>query len=256
MQLRLKTSASKAAMIAALMMGLGSGASAQSVANVTMFGADTAFILPSGGAFVGATLTDPRGGVSGNDWDGDIALGMGFGDPITSLGFEVDLNITGVEPFMDSGAFTLKAARALALQPNHVVFASLGVGNFAAWGDADESDENWNVTVSGLTQIQGNRMIHPLMWTVGYGSDTTLSEAGSSLTEEGLFAGLGVGVTEYMGVSVSGTENQMNAGLGFKIPGLDGWGVSLGMNDITDNMDRQQKVLSISYSTLDLFGRK
>lgn len=223
-------------------------------ANVTMFGADTAFVLPHGGMYFGGTLSDPRGGISGNDSDADASFGIGFGNPVDSIGFQADVNITGVDPFLDSGNLTLKAARALALRPNHVVFGSLAVSNVAPWGDAKLGDERWNVTVSGMTQIDGPQLVHPVMWTIGYGSDAVLSTAGSSLTEEGLFAGIGVGVTEYFGVAVSGTENQLNAGVGFKVPGAEGLSISYGVNDITDNMERKQQMLTVSYSLTNVFG--
>lgn len=223
-------------------------------ANVTMFGADTAFVLPHGNMYFGGTLSDPRGGISGSDTDADASFGIGFGNPIDSIGLQADVNITGVDPFLDSGSLTLKAARALALRPNHVVFGSLAVSNIAPWGDAKLGDERWNVTVSGMTQIDGPKLVHPVMWTVGYGSDAVLSTPGSSLTEEGLFAGVGFGVTEHFGVAVSGTENQLNAGVGFKVPGAEGLSISYGVNDITDNMERKQQMLTVSYSLTNVFG--
>lgn len=226
----------------------------QDTANVTMFGADTAFILPRGDMFVGATLSDPRGGISGNDMDGDMSFGAGFGNPIDAVGFEIDVNITGLDPFLESGNLTLKASRALLLRPNHAVFGAVSASNLAPWGDDKLGTERWNATVSGMTQVQGGALIHPVMWTLGYGSDAVLSTPGSSLTEEGFFAGLGVGLTKSLGASVSGTENQLNLGLGFKVPGIEGVNVSYGLNDITDNMDRKQHMFTVSYSLSDVFG--
>lgn len=182
------------------------------------------------------------------------AFGAGFGNPIDAVGFEVDLNITGTDPLFDSGSLTLKMARALYLSDNHAVFGSAVVSNVAPWGDAKAGDQNWNVTVSGLTQFEGPNLMHPVMWTVGYGSNAVLSTPGSSATEEGLFAGVGIGLTKYVGVAISGTENQLNAGLGFKIPGVDGVSISYGVNDITDNMDRKQQQLTVSYSMMNVFG--
>ncbi|WP_163852306.1 hypothetical protein [Pseudooceanicola aestuarii] len=224
-------------------------------ASVTMFGADTAFILPHGSIFMGATATDPRGGVSGAGTDGDLSFGAGFGNPIDAVGLEVDVNVTSLsDDFGDSGSLTLKVARALLLQPNHVIFGSVAASNLGAWGDDKASDERWNVAVSGLTQIEGPALVHPVMWTVGYGSDSVLSTPGSSLTEDGLFAGVGIGVTRHLGVAISGTENQLNAGIGVTVPGVDGLSVSYGVNDITDNMNRKQQMLSVSYTLTDVFG--
>jgi hypothetical protein len=228
-------------------------ASARDIGNVTMFGADTAFILPHGAMFIGGTLSDPRGGVAGNDMDGDIAFGAGFLSPTDSIGLEVDVNITGTDPMFDSGALTFKASRALSLQPNSAIFGSVAVSNVAAWGDAKLADERWNATISGMTQIAGPSITHPIMWTVGYGSDAVLRTPGRSLVDSGVFAGVGIGVNKYFGVSVSGTENQMNAGIGISIPGLDGVGISYGVNDITDHMERRQQLLSITFTKLNVF---
>ncbi|MBR9764748.1 MAG: hypothetical protein GYB53_14770 [Rhodobacteraceae bacterium] len=204
--------------------------------------------------YVSGSLSDPRGGVAGNDMDGSLAFGAGFGNPIDAVGVQVDVNITGTDPLGDSGGLGLKLGRAVSLQPNHVVFASVGASNLAPWGDAKQGDTRWNVTLSGLTQLEGPTLIHPLMWTVGYGSDAVLVTPGSSSTEEGFFAGVGIGVTKYLGVAISGTENQLNAGIGVKVPGVDGLNVSLGVNDITDNMERKQNILSVSYSINNVFG--
>lgn len=81
-----------------------------------------------------------------------------------------------------------------------------------------------------------------------------LSTAGSSQTEDGIFGGLGLGITEFLGTSLSVTENQLNAVVGFKIPGLDDVSISYGINDITDNMKRKEQTLSISYSLTNIFG--
>ncbi|MBL3566753.1 hypothetical protein JMM61_16175 [Rhodovulum sulfidophilum] len=258
MRKTLKTFGSVAALGAATLTMTDSIAFGQSVvkdsANVTMFGADAAFTLPKGDMYFGATLSDPRGGVSGKGTDGDMSMGIGFGNPITSLGFELDLNVTELEPFGDSGNFTLKTSRALLMRPNHVIFGSAAVSNLAAWGDSNVGNERWNATISGLTQFEGADLIHPFMWTVGYGSDAVLSTAGSSLTEEGWFAGVGIGVTETFGMSVSATENQYNVGVGVRVPGIEGLNVSYGVNDITDHMDRKQQMLTLTYSLNDVFG--
>lgn len=60
-------------------LGLSGTASfAKDSANVTMFGADAAFILPRGAVFAAGTLSDPRGGIAGNDMDGDLRLRRGL----------------------------------------------------------------------------------------------------------------------------------------------------------------------------------
>jgi hypothetical protein len=224
-------------------------------ANATLFGAETAFILPHGFGYIGATLTDPRVGIAGSGRDGDLSFGAGFGNPVSAVGVQVDVNITGIfNGFADSGSLTLKTARALVLQPNQAVFGAVSISNVAAWGDAAVSDAQWNMTISGLTQIEGPTLIHPIIWTVGYGSDAVLQATGSSLTTAGFFGGVGVGLTKNTGISVSATQNQLNAGIGLKVPGLNGVSISYGVIDITDNMERKQHSLSVSYTLQNIFG--
>lgn len=256
MKFQCKITVAMAACLAALAPSFATAQSTpKASAKVTMFGADTAMPIPRGDVFFGLTYTTPRGGVKGRGGDGDLSFGAGFGSPIDAIGFQATANITSVHPsdFGDSGSFGFKAARALILQPNHVVFGAISAGNVGAWGDGKGSDATWNVTVSGITQIDGAALIHPVMWTIGYGSDAVLSTAGSSQTEAGLFGGVGIGVTRNIGFSVSATKSQLNAGIGFSIPGLDGVNVSYGINDIANNMKRRQQTLSISYNIADFF---
>lgn len=230
------------------------GAAGAQVANLGMFGADTAFILPKGAVYAAGSLMDPRGGIPGNDRDGIVSFGAGFGDPVTALGLQADLNVTGTDPFGDGGNMTFKVARMVYHAPAHVVFASAAVGNVLPWGDEKGRDTRWNMTVSGLTSFQGPTLLHPVMWTAGYGSHAVLSTPGSSLTEEGFYGGVGTGITTWLGAGVGFTENQLNAGISLKIPGLEHVGITYGINDITDHMDRRQQVLSISISKSKLFG--
>ncbi|KAA2311373.1 hypothetical protein DL237_19965 [Pseudooceanicola sediminis] len=241
------------ATVAATAVPLGA-AQAQTVNQSALYGADSAFILPNGAVSFGGTLTDPRGGVSGAGKDGDLALSFGLGNPIDAVGVQLDMNITGTDPVFDSGAFNIKVARSLYLSDDLVVFGAVTASNLAPWGDAEGEDVTWTGTVTGMTEIATQSAIYPVMMTVGYGSNTTLLSAGQSDTGEGMFAGVGVGVAKYLGVSVSGTENQLNAGVSIGVPGVPELGITLGVNDVTDNMDRKQKTLSVSYTLTDPFG--
>lgn len=241
------------AVVAAAAVPVGA-AQAQTVNQSALYGADSAFILPNGAISFGGTLTDPRGGVAGSGKDGDLALSFGLGNPIDAVGVQVDMNITGTDPVFDSGAFNIKVARSLYLGDELVVFGAVTASNLAPWGDAEGEDVNWTGTVTGMTEIATPNVIYPVMMTIGYGSNTTLLTAGQSDTGEGLFAGIGVGVAKYLGVSISGTENQLNAGVSIGVPGVPELGISLGVNDVTDNMDRKQKTLSVSYTMMDPFG--
>ena len=240
-----------AAVIAAAPFG---AAQAQTVNQSALYGADSAFILPNGAVSFGGTLTDPRGGVSGAGYDGDLNVSFGLGNPIDAVGVQLDMNITGTDPIFESGAFNIKVARSLYLSDDFVVFGAVTASNLAPWGDAKGEDVTWTGTITGLTEFSSGTVVYPVMMTVGYGSNTTLLSAGQSETGDGMFAGVGVGIAKYLGVSISGTENQLNAGVSIGVPGVPDLGITLGVNDVTDNMKRKQNTLSVSYTILDPFG--
>ena len=71
---------------------------------------------------------------------------------------------------------------------------------------------------------------------------------GTGNKEDGVFWGMGVGVAEFMSFSVSGTENQVNAGVGLRIPGVDGLNITVGQYDVSNKHKRTQTAISVSYS--------
>jgi len=80
--------------------------------------------------------------------------------------------------------------------------------------------------------------------TLGYSNQA--SRAGiNGLNEDGFFAGVGLGVTENLAISMSANETALNLGATATIPGVDGLSISAGVYDVTDNTNRQQFALTV-----------
>lgn len=213
-----------------------------------IFGANSAIPAPGGTAYGALTYTDPRRGVSGSGGDGDLALGYVFGSPVTGLSVTTGLNITSLEDFGDDGSFDLSIARMLRADSHSATFIGASAGNILAWGSAKLDDENYSAYLSHLVGVQTANGEVPVQFTLGYGDNTTREDDGSGLMKEGVFAGVGVGLTQTLSASLSATSTQANIGLTMVVPQVPGLGVSLGMYDVTDNTDRRQTALSVGFS--------
>lgn len=214
----------------------------------SIFGAASAIPAPGGTAFVGATYANPRGGVSGDGGDGDLLAGYTFGNPVDLVSVTAGVQITGLDPFGDSGAFSLSLARLLRAGGNSATFVGGAASNLLAWGDARAFDEQYSGYVSHAFAAPSPMGEVPLQVTLGFGTDTTLDEDGSGDLEDGIFYGLGVGLTRNLSASISGTETQLNLGVGIAVPAIPGLGVSAGVFDITDNVERQQVAVTVAFS--------
>ena len=213
-----------------------------------IFGASSAIPAPGGTAYGALTYTNPRRGVSGQGGDGDLALGYVFGNPVTGLSVTTGVNITSLEDFGEDGSFDLSVARMLRASGNSATFIGASAGNIFAWGSAKLDDENYSAYVSHLVGFQTAGGEVPVQFTLGYGDNTTREDNGSGLMKEGVFAGVGVGLTETLSASISATTTQANIGFTMVVPQVPGLGVSLGMYDVTDNTDRRQGALSVGFS--------
>ncbi|WP_425073731.1 hypothetical protein [Sagittula sp. S175] len=216
----------------------------------TQFGAPSAIIAPKNTGFVAAQLVDPRGGIKGSDKDGDISFGYTLGNPVSGVGVMLGMDITSVKAdkdFGDSGSFSLTLSRMLHAGPNSVTFGAITGSGLGGWG-SQKNNERASAYVTQMRFYDMGGKTLPVMWTLGYGQDAKYVGNGTSTKEDGFFWAFGVGATDFMSVSMSGTENQANFGLGFRIPGVDGLSMSLGQYDITNNTNRTQTALSVAYS--------
>lgn len=221
----------------------------------TMFGAPSALGAPKGTAYASINYANPRGGVPGNSADGDVAAGFFLGNPISAIGVRVGVDVTGLDPFGDTGSFSVSANRFLFSSEKSVMFAGVSGSGLGGWGTAAASPQySGYVTRWGEVNIAGDR---PYTWTVGYGQDAQFVGNGNTNKQDGVFWGAGIGVTNFLSASVSGTTNSLNAGVGLQIPGVNGLSVSAGYYDITNEHNRRQASVSVGYSTnvSNLFGR-
>lgn len=241
--------------------GLGSSASAAppvipaatspvpSLAFPAIYGAASAVPAPGGTAFIGLTYVSPRDGISGRGGDGDLSFGYTFGSPVDNLSVTLAANILGLDPFADSGDFYIGLSRVLRASGNSATFIGASSTGWGGWGDADDKAASSSVYVSHLVAFPtaGGGEV-PVQFTLGYGDSTTLSDTGNGQVDGGVFYGIGVGLTQNLSASLSGTETQVNLGLGLSVPSVPGLGISAGVLDVTDNTNRQQFSLTAAFA--------
>ena len=210
------------------------------------FGVPTAVAPRPRTAFVGATYASPRGGISGAGGDGDIVAGYSIGNPLDGVSLTFGLAITGIDPLGDAGAFSLSASRLLHAGGNSAAYIGASVTNIAAWGPNAARSEGLSAYFSHLLGVRVGNAEVPVQMTVGYGTDVTREKGGGGRLSDGLFAGIGVGITEQISASLSSTRTQINLGTTISLPGT-GVSATLGVLDVTDNTNRRQFSLSVSY---------
>ncbi|MCT4557672.1 MAG: hypothetical protein N4A61_06390 [Pelagimonas sp.] len=224
--------------------------SAQGGLFASQFGAPSAITAPKNTGYVALTGTNPRGGIKGNPGDGDLSFGYALGNPVSGVGVTVGVDVTGLEPFGDSGSFSLTFSRLLHAGQNSVTFGAISGSGIGGWGD-QKGNERGSIFFTHMTQLQMGETAVPFMATLGYGQDAKFKGGtgkNRAKKENGVFWAMGVGVTDFMSFSLSGTDNQVNAGVGLRIPGVDGLSVSLGQYDLANKHDRTQTALTVSYA--------
>ena len=212
----------------------------------SIFGAASAFPSPGGTGFVGLNYVNPRGGIAGEGPDGDFGAGYTIGNPIENISLTFGLSITSLKDFGADGSLSISAARALVIADRSLTFVGASASNLVAWGDAQLNPEAYSIYISHLTAVPLANGELPVQVSAGYGDRITLSEDGLGRIDEGAFVGIGLGVTENLAVSLSATETQLNAGLGFGVPEFPNVSIGMGVFDVTDNVDRRQFSLSVS----------
>ncbi|MEO8530738.1 MAG: hypothetical protein ABI459_05915 [Deltaproteobacteria bacterium] len=207
-------------------------------------GAPSAVAPRSGTAFFGLTYATPRGGVSGAGGDGDLVVGYSIGNPLENVSLTFGLAVTGLDPLGDAGSLSLSASRLVRVGSTSATFLGGTVSNLAAWGPNSDRSEQYTVYASHLVGIDSGNVEIPLQFILGYGTDNTVQSNGT--TDDGAFAGVGMGVAKNMSVSMSFTETQLNVGAALSIPNSS-VSTSLSVLDVTDNTNRQQVALAVSY---------
>ncbi|MDP5334783.1 MAG: hypothetical protein NWR54_07340 [Paracoccaceae bacterium] len=211
------------------------------------FGVPSAVAPRDGTGFLGATYANPRGGVSGSGGDGDLVAGYAVGNPLDAVSLTFGVALTGIDPLGDSGSFSITASRLLRAGGTSATFIGASVSNLLGWGDSADRSEMYSAYVSHLAGVTVGDTEIPFQFTLGYGTDNTRSSDGAGRLSDGMYAGVGVGVTESLSASVSATRTQINVGATLSIPGTS-FSTTAGVLDVTDNTDRRQFSLSVGYS--------
>ncbi|MEL6746068.1 MAG: hypothetical protein AAFO68_11490, partial [Pseudomonadota bacterium] len=162
-----------------------------------VFGAASAVAAPPNSGYVGLTYADPRGGISGNGADGDLFAGYTVGNPVDNVSLTFGLSLTSVstDDFADSGALSLSASRLINVGPTSVTFIGATLSNLAAWGDASVKDEGGSIQISHVRDFQTAGGATPVQFTGGYATENTYKDDGSGDLDDGLFFGMGVGLS-------------------------------------------------------------
>lgn len=206
-----------------------------------MFGVPSAVAPKGGTGFVGLTYVNPRDGVDGGDGDGSFSTGYTIGNPVENVSVTFGLSVTGLDPLGDAGSLSLSAARLVHAGGTSATFIGASASNLANWG-AGSDDEEYSVYVSHLAGLQASGVEIPVQFVLGYGTNNTRNSVGG--LDDGVFAGVGVGIVENLSASVSFTSTQVNTGFTVTIP-ESSVSATLGVLDIGDNNDRQQVSLSV-----------
>lgn len=220
----------------------------------TQFGTPSAITAPKGTVYAAAIYVTPRAGIAGNGGDGDLSFGVAAGNPVSGIGLNFGLDITGIDPLADAGSLSITASRLLVAGERSVTFGALSGSGLAGWG-VQSGQERFSGLITQWRSLNFGAQEVPFMWTIGYGQDAKYVGNGNTNKTDGVFWGAGIGVTDFLSFSLSGTDNQLNTGVGLRIPGVDGLGVTVGVYDVTDEHNRQQTSISVSYSTNFLKGR-
>lgn len=218
---------------------------------VSIQGIGSGTVAPGGMVFGSVSGTDQRN-TPGSGIDGSLSLGAGFGNADGGIGSQITANITSAEwdDFGDSGYLSAKfGTRILPGQGN--TYAAVNFDGLAPWGDSSDMDVRMTVAVTTFQEIAPfqNGEIYPLMLTAGASSHDS---EGADIVP---IFGAGIGLSQYVSTSMSYNGDYLNAGLGVKLPGIDGAAASLTLNDVFDNEDRQRAVFAVSFATSTLFGR-
>lgn len=169
---------------------------AASVANLA-----SGYGMPSGTGFVAVSYSNRDLQTDAvEDDDGSMVIGLGLGDPLTSVGVEASLGITSVStPFWGDGKFGDEGNVNIKL--HRVVpdlgSISLGASNLAGWGSTVDNPTNIYIAFSGLRNI-GTYQQYSIGYTIGWGSAVSDKETqgsifyGAALARSGYNMSLGI----------------------------------------------------------------
>jgi hypothetical protein len=227
------------------------------------FGIPSGFGAGSGSAFIGISYGVPTSdGITFYDaegekvGDGSMNLGFGIGDPSKIAG-EISIGILsmlcqdGKSCFGSDGNIGGKIHKILNEKGD--LAASIGASNFYEWRET-ESDKSDSTTVySAITKnlTLNNKAERPLpaQVTLGIGNGTFRSKGAQDADNDdpNVFGGFGIGFLPRISFAASWNGSTLGAGFGlapFNFPVT----MTVGLNDITENMSETKLSVNASYS--------
>jgi len=171
-------------------------------------GAPTGLVSGWGSAFVafgGLANTS-----SSDRTDGSLAVGMGLGDPIKSIGSVVSLSVGSVAP---DGGFGERGALGVSVG-KFFVGPQLGVAiggiNLAGWNDiTDEPEPSAYIAVTKIFPIED----HPIILNAGVGTNAFADvQEIDPESETGVFASVGVYLTPHISLIADYTSSIVTLG--------------------------------------------
>ncbi|MCE6949735.1 hypothetical protein LAZ29_02205 [Cereibacter sphaeroides] len=214
--------------------------------NVTLQGIGSGTVVPDGTLFGSVSGTTERSPGS-DEVDGSLSFGAGFGDAVSGIGVQPSVSVTSVEDedFGDSGYLSLKFGRRLG-GADLRLYGAITLDNIATWGDSNDNSVETTVALTKFGRLGGS-WGKPYMLTVGAGSHVHDDDAG-------LIAGFGLGLTQYLGTSVSYSGDYANIGFWVNLPGVKNTTLSLTCNDVFDEEDSRRATLSLTFAVKNAFG--
>ncbi|MEB3168790.1 MAG: hypothetical protein VKK97_08670 [Synechococcaceae cyanobacterium] len=149
--------------------------------------------------------------------DSSINMGLGFGDPVKSLGLSVNWGIGSIKNFNANGSVGVSAGRILVSEPDREL--ALAVGLVDAYTYGNEPGQTPANVYGALTLTLPLRRDDPnfqqrLQLTVGGGGSSFAAiDANFQTSDSGLFAAAGLDVSPNLGLSVGVSSRSTNLNL-------------------------------------------
>lgn len=218
--------------------------------NVTLLGINSGTVAPNGtvyGSLGGSTESQ----YSDYDIDGSAELGFGVGDADEGIGAQMSVVIASLtDDFGDAGYLNFKLSRRIAAG-DHPTYIGLEGSQIGTWGASDVLDPQGTlaVTTFGRATFGSRSESYPYMVTVGAGTGLRNNQE-----DPGVIFGAGVGLTENFGVSAAWTGETVDMGVGFRARALGNASLTVQMNDVFDQEDRQRFTFTVNFAVNNLWG--
>ncbi|MBU2328707.1 MAG: hypothetical protein KJ755_15385 [Alphaproteobacteria bacterium] len=232
------------------------------IGTASTVGLPSGFTLSRGTGFAALALSDRRERTGSDELDGSAALGLGFGDATETVGVDITLGFSSIgkgegseidwADFGDSGSVSIKFARRIpAPFEGEVASVALGVDRAGRWGDMEEADPSYYAAGTTTFSLPMNKdILLPGLMTLGYAT-----EIGTSEDQDGLFFGLGLGVSEHVSLGASWYGDEVIAGLTSTFEVSDRLDLQLGLSygDVGQRNSDGRWMVSIAVVRADIF---